>query len=43
MKFLFIVMLIRFALEWISKEEKEEITTNDAKEPVMHPAAHQLR
>jgi hypothetical protein len=43
MKFLFIIMLMRFALEWISKEEKRETKTNDVQEPVMHPAAHQLR
>jgi hypothetical protein len=43
MKLLFIIMLIRFALEWMSKEEKGETKANDVHEPVMHPAAHQLR
>ena len=42
MKFLFIITLIRFLIEWISKDEKTE-TTNDVKEQVLDPAAHQLR
>lgn len=43
MKFLFIIILIRFVLEWISKDEKTETATVDEQEQVLHPAAHQLR
>ncbi|WP_262708025.1 hypothetical protein [Lacibacter luteus] len=42
MKFLFIITVIRFLIEWISKEEKTE-AKNDVQEQVLHPAAHPLR